>query len=410
MKKQNFSSRIFAGKIFQVTVAGLVLFLSVVCASAKEIPIFRFNGENGSQPQAGLVAGANGHLYGTASVGGNRSCHFRGCGVVFELAPNSSGGWTEKVIHFFTGGTSDTSVPTTDLIFDTKGNLFGATGSNDNYGAVYELSPGTGGTWTEKVIYQFNNQAYEPGAHLAFDSQGNLYGSLIQTFNGNGAVFQLSPQSDGTWKETLIHSFTRTNGDGATPDGGVVIDAKGNIYGATSVAGLSNYGIVYELSPNGSGGFSESILFTFTGQSTGQNPSAPLTIDANGNLFGTTTGLVFELSPSGGKWNETVLYSFGGSPDGARASGVVFDAKGNLYSTTQCGGSGCNNPGCGIVFELSPQSGGSWKETILYNFESATDGSQSVAGVLIDSTGNIYGTTQYGGTRLGNGTVFEIQP
>jgi len=415
MKKQCFS----AG-IFPLAVMALVVFLNLAAAGASEKPIVRFNEVDGSQPQNGLVSDGKGNLYGVTTTGGNNTCFPRGCGVVFELSPGSNGVWTEKVIYSFKGGASDTAIPVTDLIFDGKGNLFGATGSNGNFfGAVYALTPSAGGTWTEKILYRFTNQGYDPGAHLAFDSQGNLYGSLFETFQGTGGVFELSPQSNGTWKESLIYNFTRSNGDGLSPHGGVVLDSKGNVYGTTSSGGASNYGTVFELSPNGSGGFTETIIYNFVDQGSGESPFAPLLIDAKGNLFGTTSsggpvndnGVIFELSQSGGQWSETVLYGFGALPDGVHPSGVVFDAKGNLYGTTANGGAGCNSPGCGIVFELTPQSGGTWKETILYNFESSSDGSVSMAGLLVDSaTGHLYGTTQYGGGRYGNGTVFEIQP
>jgi uncharacterized repeat protein (TIGR03803 family) len=412
MKNHSYSSRAFL-----IMIAAFAI-LSVVSASAKETPIFRFNVENGSQPINGLLADGHGNFYGVTPNGGNKNCSFHGCGVVFELSPASGGAWTETVIWAFKGGSSDTAIPITELIFDANGNLFGGTGTFGNsLGAIYELSPASGGTWTEKIVYHFNNQGYDPGAKLAFDSQGNLYGSVVETNRVGGNVFRLSPQSNGTWSETLIHKFTSSNGDGYLPRGGVILDSKGNIYGTTSQGGLQNDGIVYELSPNGSGGYSETIVFTFTGQSTGSSPYSAPTLDANGNLFGTTfgggtnfVGIVYELTKSGNKWNETVLHNFG-APDGSAPNGVVVDAKGNLYGTTEGGGSGCNNPGCGIVYELTPQTTPPWKETILYNFESSTDGSISTADVTIDATtGYIYGTTQYGGTRNGNGTVFQIQP
>jgi uncharacterized repeat protein (TIGR03803 family) len=414
MKNRNFSS-----KAFSILLAAFAI-LSATGAGAKEIPIVRFNVENGSQPTNGLLADGHGNFYGVAPHGGNKSCSFQGCGVVFELSPASGGGWTESVIWAFKGGSSDTAVPITDLVFDGNGNLYGGTGSSGNsFGAIYELSPAGGSTWTEKILYHFNNLGYDPGAKIAFDGQGNLYGSVFETNGGGGGgVFRLSPQSNGSWTETLIHKFTSSNGDGYLPRGGVVLDSKGNIYGTTSQGGLQNDGIVYELSPNGSGGFSESIVFTFTGQSTGSTPYSAPTLDATGDIFGTTigggtkfAGLVYELTKSGVKWSETVLYNFGGAPDGTDSNGVTFDAKGNLYGTTMGGGSGCNNPGCGIVYELTPQTTPPWKETVLYNFESSTDGSISAATVTFDpTTGYIYGTTEYGGTRDGNGTVFQIQP
>jgi uncharacterized repeat protein (TIGR03803 family) len=410
----------FLFSFLPVAAVAFAIFLNVVSASAKEVPIIQFTTtQGGIEPQNGLVADVKGDLYGVTRGGGNLGCN-QGCGVVFKLSPGSGGTWVEKVIHDFKP-VGDAFAPATQLIFDGKGNLFGAAngGGSAGNGAVFELTPGANGTWTEKVIYTFTNQdGSHPGAHLAFDQAGNLYGALYEGgFQGNGAVFQLVPQSNGTWKESLIYTFTGTNGDGQNPLGGVVIDSKGNVYGTTVSGGSSRYGIVYELSLNG-GAWKESILYNFTGRAEGGFPRAPLSIDASGNLYGTTGaggiddqfGVVFELTQSGGKWAESVLYSFAGSNDGSAPSDVVFDAKGNLYGTTQGGGSGCNIPGCGIVYQLAPQGSGPWKETILHNFESAGDGSQSTAGVLVDNAGQrLFGTTEFGGSRDGYGTVFEVE-
>jgi uncharacterized repeat protein (TIGR03803 family) len=385
--------------------------------SGKETTIFRFNLTDGNQPLSGLVADSQGNLYGTASGGGNNSCLPRGCGVVFQLSPGPNNSWTQKVIYTFKGGTADTDIPVTDLIFDAKGNLFGATGPDlaGNLGAVFELTPGAGGAWTEKVISRFTQQAYFPGSHLTFDGQGNLYGIVRETLNLNGGVFELSPQADGTWKEALIYIFKSTPNDGHRPYGGVVFDNKGDLFGTTQDGGSSSRGTVYELRPQAGGNWAESIIYNFKEQGDGAYPITPLTIDAAGNLFGTTFSggtnffsVVFELREIGGQWHESVLYTF--DAYGYSPSAVVFDAAGNLYGTTVNGGGGCNYPGCGIVFELTPRAG-AWKETTLHEFESSGDGSESVAGVWIDNaTGRIYGTTQYGGGRYGNGTVFEVQP
>lgn len=402
--------------ILPIATVALGVALNTVSASASpaENTIFRFNGRDGERTQSGLISDGKGNLYGTAPEGGNNGC-LDGCGVVFELSPASGGAWTETVIYAFKGGTKDTSVPTTDLIFDAHGNLFG--GSNGTP-AIYELTPGAGNAWSEKVVYSFT-QGFQPGNHLAFDSKGNLYGTLFQTNSGDGGVFQLIPQSSGSWTGGLIYTFTGKNGDGNRPFGGVVLDGAGDVYGTTQEGGSSNEGTVYELTPKGSG-FTESIIFNFTGypSGTGSNPLAPLMIDASGNLYGTTPsgntqdgGLVFKLSESAGKWTETVLYTFGSSPDGFYPNGVVFDAKGNLYGTTINGGSGCNNPGCGIVYKLTPSKSGLWRETVLHNFESWIDGSGPSASVYIDaSTGDLYSTTINGGGRYGYGTVFQIVP
>jgi uncharacterized repeat protein (TIGR03803 family) len=403
--------------------AALTLILTAAAsAGAKENTLVRFNGADGSQPAAGLISDGKGNFFGAAQYGGQASCTPNGCGVVFELSPTASGGWKKTIIYAFKGGASDASGPTTNLSFDAKGNLFGGTATNLQYfGAIFELTPSTGGAWSEKVIHRFAAPYDDPGQQLVFDGQGNLYGSVLAPVGLGGGVFKLSPQPDGTWKETMLHTFSGQHGEGTTPLGGVLLDGNGNIFGTTERGGNKfNDGTVYELSPQASGAYKETILYTFTGKTDGGNPYSQLTIDAKGNLYGTThaggpvngpSGVVFELIPSGGTWTEKVLYSFGVIPDGYYPSNVVFDAKGNLYGTTTNGGSECNKPGCGIVFRLTPQSDGSWKETILHNFEGANEGSESAAGVVIDNaTGYIYGTTQYGGSRLGYGSVFQLQP
>jgi uncharacterized repeat protein (TIGR03803 family) len=159
--------------------------------------------------------------------------------------------------------------------------------------------------------------------------------------------------------------------------------------------------------------WTESILYSFTGESDGASPYAGVTMDGSGKLYGTSLYCVFELKPmSGSGWRFSVLHDLRGTNgDGLSSySGVVIDKEGNLYGTTRQGGVGCNYPGCGIAFKLAPQPDGSWKETILHDFESADDGSYSGAGLTLDQAGNLYGTTSFGGGEFGYGTVFEITP
>ena len=430
MKKRNSSSlsskflsfAFSLARILPLIVAALVIVLpDAIGATNKERPIVVFTGLNGTRPLNGLTADTQGNMYGVAAGGGSGNCSPHGCGLVFELSPASGGTWTEKTIYAFKGGIADTDLPCTELLFDSHGNLFGGTCPDleGHIGAIYELTPGTGGVWSEKIVYWFTNQDYFPGPRLAFDSQGNLYGSAYESSNGNGGVFQLSPQSNGTWTQTLLHEFNSNNGDGYDPRGGVILDSSGNIYGTTTLGGKNLDGMVFELTPKAGGGYSESIILNFDRNGKGESPFTPLIMDGNGNLFGTTQngglhnneGIVFELSPNGTKWTERLLYSFGPQPDGFSPTGIVFDGQGNLYGATANGGNGCDFIGCGIVYKLTPQKTGLWKETILCNFESAGDGSQPAAGVLVNSTtGYIYGTTEYGGARYGFGTIFEVKP
>lgn len=399
----------------------LAISLNLAATPAKESVILHFDKTHGSFPQTGLVADAEGNLYGVTPDGG-AACAPNGCGIVFELSPEAGGAWKQTTIYTFKGGTADGSLPWSALLFDGKGNLFGETlgGGSGGDGTVFKLTPGPNGTWTESIIFSFpDTDGPYPGNKLTLDNKGNLYG-ILSYYGGFGGVFELSPQSNGTWTQSILYAFSFGTGDGYYPYGGVVLDGNGNLYGTTSSGGSSpyGYGTVFELAPNGSGGWMESILYNFTGQSDGGIPRAPLVTDAAGNLYGTAGlgganfgGVVFELTQNVGVWSETVLYSFGANPhDGSAANELAFDAKGNRYGTTGGGGTGCNSPGCGNVFVLAPQKSAPWKETILHQFESADDGSRSAAGLFIDNAaGVLYGTTEYGGGRYGYGTVFLIQ-
>ena len=298
----------------------------------------------------------------------------------------------------------------------------------------------------ETVLHSFGSgtDGQDPQAGLVMDSHGNLYGTTY--FGGIhgacqggptcGTVFELSPKEGGDYAETILHSFGGDM-DGQNPAAGLIFDGVGNLYGTTPVGGIHGYGTVFELSPNGSGGWTETVLHSFDyNGSDGALPYANLVFDRFGNLYGTTyaggihascnyganagCGTVFELSPrEGGGWTETVLHSFnnngqdGWYPD----AGLLFDGAGNLYGTTVAGGihHTCSSGGCGTVFELSPLEGGGWTEAVLHSFGNGTDGIWPVAGLTFDGAGNLYGTTSGGGIHIacdggGCGTVFELSP
>jgi uncharacterized repeat protein (TIGR03803 family) len=328
---------------------------------------------DGKVPHAGMIFDSNGNLYGTTSDGGNSSRS----GVAFELSPPAGGHgpWTETVLHTFCmdGPCSDGKQPEAGLIFDSHGNLYGTTleGGAHGAGAVFELSPAGGGTWTESVLYSFCGASgcadgASPVAGLIFDSAGNLYGTTQGGgAHGAGAVFELSPAGGGTWTENILWSFCSVSGctDGYTPLAGLIFDSQGNLYGTAQGGGANgNGGVAFELSPAGGGRWTESVLqnFCLASCSEGSSPQAALIFDSRGNLFGTTYaggstdhGVVFELSPSGGGlWTETVIHAFTGMPDGAfPASSLIFDSHGNLYGTA-----GQGAYGVGAVFELSSQA------------------------------------------------------
>jgi uncharacterized repeat protein (TIGR03803 family) len=392
-----------------VAVVFASLLPSPLLAADVEKVLYSFTGSDGSVPYPALIFDAKGNLYGTTLVGGTS-----GAGTVFELTP-SHGKWTEKVLYSFNG--QDGAEPVASLIFDAKGNLYGTTsgGGANGAGTVFELTSSQG-TWTEKMLYSFNGQdGAEPEGGVIFDAKGNLYGTTTQggTYD-DGTVFELTP-SHGEWTEKVLHSFNPNGRDALFPEAAVISDSKGNLYGTTYGGGTYGAGAVFELTPGSKGTWTAKVLhsFNFNGKD-GIVSEAPPIFDAKGNLFGTTTaggtydeGTVFELTPSNGKWREKVLYSFNHNSGGSVLfAPLTFDAKGNLYSSTFVGGA----YSYGTVFELMPGTGGKWTEQVLHSFDpSGGDGLLSTAGVVFDKKGNLYGTTYEGGAS-GNGIVFEISP
>jgi uncharacterized repeat protein (TIGR03803 family) len=339
----------------------------------------------------------------------------------------------ELILHNFGNNSVSGIAPDDQLVFDSAGNLYGTTsgGGVDGVGTVFELTPVPGGGWIEKGLHSFaKNNAdgqFPGGGPLIFDPSSNLYGT---TENGGaddvGTVFELSPPVPPStdWTEKVIYSFSNNGIDGQDPVVGLVRDSAGNLYGTTLTGGTSYSGTVFELSPTADGGWTESLLHTFSAKGTtgdGRDGRSSLTFDSAGNLYGTTDfggsqddGTVYELSPSGGgTWTETVLYSFGTyETDGSLpTSGVILDSAGNLFGVTAYGGRGQG----GIVYELTPSGIGSWSEKLLYAFDyrNKTDGTNPIGNLIFDSTGNIYGTTFSGGSTTcisGCGMVFELKP
>lgn len=396
-----------ASTMAQVLAIALTLLLNAASAPASETVIYSFDKTQGSIPLSGLTADAAGNLYGTTNSGGAK-----GCGTVFELS-NSGGKWTETVLYSFKGCNFVTQTPRGTMVFDKAGNLYGVQQGYENSGQIFELSKSASGTWTYAVIHSFGGSEGSPNPDLTFDRAGNLYGTTsLDTTGFNGEAFELTPQPDGTWKESLLYSFPAPNGVGK-PVGGPVLDAKGNLYGVAYYGVNGNYdGAAYELSPQPNGPW----ILTILTSGTISEPDSRLTFDAAGNLYGTTGyfsgGTVFQLSPAAnGTWKETTIHYFSAGNDGSGPQGfLAIDASGNLYGATIYGGLGCNQSLCGVVYKLTPQTGGTWKETILHQFASAGDGSEPQAGVFVNSSGNVYGTTSVGGGRYGYGTVYQITP
>lgn len=400
--------------IFTPAIFISTLFVAEATAGTLKV-LHNFSGADGVQP-AGVVLDASGNLYGVTQAGS------LGYGLAFELTPTASGHWNEKTLIQFEGTAGRFPTP---LVFDSVGNLYGTLNQtvsvHGRTGAVFELSPTTDGHWDEKILNFMENS--EGGsdflAPVTFDASGNIFSTAF--LGGEhlaGTIFELSPTTDGNWQETTLESFDVK--DGANPECKVVFDAAGNMYGTTyGGGGLRKLGTVWELTPQTDGTWTETILHSFTGETDGALPIGGVIFDAAGNLYGMTSmggafkrGTVFELSPNGdGTWTKTVLYNFRGSRDGRTPgfSTLTFDRAGNLYGETHFGGDGpCGELGCGVVFELSPTGGGSWTETVLYRFDGA-HGAFPYQGLVFDAAGNIYGTTPEGGA-YGQGTVFELKP
>lgn len=397
--------------------AMIVLALGSAAFAGTEKTLHSFNAATGHGPENGVIFDAAGNLYGTTFEGGNEACNNLefGCGVVFEMSPKANGTWSYNVIYEFTGG-SDGLHPSTQLVFDGVGNLYGATfgpsQTNASYGTVYELSPNGDGTWKFSLLYTFpgGNGGGQPN-WLVIDGSGNLYGTAQEGGSyGQGIVFELSPSSSGTWKFSLAHTFTGCQ-DGGMPLS-LAFDAKGNLYGTSELGGLkcspSSGGTIFQLIPNSGGGWHESVLDSFDDGSSGGAPQN-LIFDAAGNMYGVGflggkngCGVVLKLTPgSNGKWSETVLHNFNGQ-NGFEPQALIFGSDGQLYGSTR------NGPAdFGLVFEMANQEGA--PEDIEYEFTGRTDGDQPFGPIVLDQAGNIYGTTVLGGAN-GEGAVFEITP
>ncbi|MGB8901273.1 MAG: choice-of-anchor tandem repeat GloVer-containing protein, partial [Methylocella sp.] len=358
-----------------------------------EIVLYRFTGGNdGSEPVAGLIADKEGALYSTTAFGGT------GTGTVFKLTPPAKGqtAWKETVLYRFTGG-SDGIEPRAGLLADKEGALYGTTQSgggtincNGNCGTVFKLTPPAKGqtVWEETVLYSFCSlsncsDGNAPFAGVMLDDQGALYGTTqLGGIDNAGTVFKLTPPSKGqtAWKETVLYSFTGGS-DGANPQGNLIADMEGTLYGTTYAGGGKSSGTMFKLTPPAKGqtGWKETVLYSFCALSScvdGNHPPAGLIADREGALYGTTVGgginpgsngggTVFKLTPpSEGQtaWKETVLYSFTGGSDGAAPqAGLIADKHGALYTTTVAGGSG--SFGTVLKLTLCPEpSGRDWRE------------------------------------------------
>lgn len=376
--------------------------------AATESVLYSFPDSGTGYPLGSLYV-RNGSLYGTGSGDENSAD-----GQVFKLT-NEGGTWKERTLVTFNGANGST--PFAAPVRGADGVFYGTTSAGDVHdgGNVFALSR-SGGKWVEQTIWSFGGtgDGTKPTCGLVIDKSGNLYGT---TFSGGaynlGTVFELS-KVNGVWTETVLHSF-RGNGDGWFPYAGLLVGGAQTFYGTTIYGGSYGNGTVFKLFRSG-GAWKLKIVYSFTGGGDGYEPWGTLIKDKSGALYGTTyagggndEGVVFMLSPSGGKWTESTLHSFDSfDGDGANPrAGLTWGPSGSLYGTAAEGG--CpGHPGVGIVFQLT-QAGGVWTETILHCFAGGADGSYPQGGIILDKNGVLYGATVFGGTD-NLGTVWKITP
>ncbi len=402
------NSTLSIGMVLTVVTVHLLMMSSPAAAQTETVLYsFTTTGSAGSLPNLSVVFDSAGNLYGTTSE------------AVFKLIPNADGSWASRTLHIFRG-IPDGSFPSGGLILDAAGNIYGLTngGGRGGVGTAYELVRSANGQYTEKILHHFGQHAdgkYPFGA-LTADAAGNLYGTTQSGgINNTGTVFELIPTAEGPWTEKVLYNFA-LSGDGANPMVGVIFDSAGNLYGTTGTGGISDGGTAYELSPQSDGSWTETTLLSF---SHGSEPDGSLTLDKSGNLYGATiyggahnVGVVYKLSPqTNGSWTETVLHSFNADgTDGFNAfTGLIFDTAGNLYGATMSGGVHQGLNGNGTIFELTPQADGTWTESMLFSFN-RTDGEGPQWGSLVfDASGNLYGASKTGGANS-DGTVFKLTP
>jgi uncharacterized repeat protein (TIGR03803 family) len=436
--------------LIAATLTSAILVFCAPCARSQSYQVIHnFGAPGGSgvlqaatNPYAGMIFDQQGNLFGTTEYGGsfnpNSGCAGAGCGTVYELSPNGSGGWREKILYAFTFLYDMADHPTAPVVFDQLGNLYGVANCPQDCffgygGVVFKLTP-SNGSWTESVVYTESGPSgcggnFGTGSAVSCSvavDHGHLYGLTViggpgSCYMGCGTLYSLEQRSISQYDYLLDYAF-RGGADGSSPQGLLAFDAAGNIYGTTGAGGSANAGTVYMLTRNQrTFGWTETVLHSFQGGTAdGANPIAGVVLDSAGNIYGTTAqggtagqGTVYLLSPQpDGTWEETLLYSFQGGNDAAAPnSTLAMDAAGNLYGTA---GGGANSQG--TVFKLT-HSGGQWTESLLHSFTGGLDGGQPSGGVTLDSSGNVFGTASEGGAYADcrhppvcGGVAFEITP
>jgi uncharacterized repeat protein (TIGR03803 family) len=375
---------------------------------------FAADGSQGSAPSTTPYVDGAGALYGQNGGGGaNR------LGTVYKLTPNGSGGYTETTLHSFAGGSGDGQDPDGEITGDSSGAIYGTTYGGVDAGTVFKFTP-TGSGYTYSVIYSFkdNPDGAGPQGGVIVGKKGELFGTTSvggagACYHGCGVAFKMARHGK-TYKESVIYTFGGPlGGDGATPLASLVMDNKGALYGTTEYGGSLGQGTVFQLKPH-KGKYKETVLHSFAGPSggDGQNPEGRLILDAHGYLYGTANtggvgscdcGMVFKVGTNGKHYSIIASFQGGGSGNHTRAAALALGANGILYGTAYQGGEFDS----GLLYALAPVRSG-YSETILHNFGGAYDGAGPYAGVVADGKGHYFGTTVGGG--VGDGAVFEFTP
>jgi len=418
------------------TVMGLMPLSS---APPKSTTLYGFPGEPaGSFPEGGVAVGPSGVVYGTTWAGGAY-----GWGTIFEVLPPASQGqpWTQKTLYNFTGG-ADGANPSGSIALASDSVIYGTTyqGGTTGYGTVYELTPFAGGVWTEKTLYTFRggSDGANPQSGVTLSTSFILYGTTVNGGTpGYGTVFSLSPVTGGSWNEFVLYTFNGGTIDGANPQAPPILSSSG-LYGTTPAGGASGFGTVYQITVTG-GNPVETILYSFMGSTDGATPQSSLVLGSGGVLYGSAyygggtgcalggyvqgCGTIFELAPpinGGTTWTYSVIHQFSGTgTDGAYPYGpLALTAGGALYGSTVAGGNTsdvcfpASFVGCGTVYRFRPPSGtgGSWSGGTMTAFNGSNGGGPNGV-ALYSKTGALFGTTYTGGSQgPGYGTVFEVVP
>jgi uncharacterized repeat protein (TIGR03803 family) len=418
--------------VFSALVIVVAFSLNASAQTENVLYTFTEGTKSGASPSSGVVSDADGNLYGVTTAGGTHNY-----GIVYELTQvltgKLKGTWKFKILHSFAGGTKDGKGPVGNLVLDASGDLYGVTetGGAHGLGIAFELVKPKSGAWKETVLYTFGADASDgglPQAGMIFDAAGNLYGTTAGGGEfGEGTAFELVPQETAPWKETILHGFG-SGSDGTIPVAALVMDKEGNLYGTTEFGGAggeclfgaaSGCGTVFELAKS-EGDWTETVLYSFQNNGTddGNYPLASVVLDANGNLYGTEygdqseddgdTGWVFQLAHSGGSWTyNEILYlgCYEDCPYGTYPiAGVALDSAGNLYTATTQGGL----YGGGTLLQFTS---GTWNVSVPYQFSGSIGGYNPAVTPLVTKSGQLLGTTVYGGNLQCNcGVVYEITP